>query len=68
MEKLLEFLKKLPQSVTVWVTTALAVISQIEPVLHTLEGIVGVWSPSKAMLITAALAFLARLRSMLGPK
>lgn len=64
MDKILAFLKKLPTSLTVWVTVALGVISQIEPVLHAFEGIVGTLSPSKAILITSALAFLARLRSI----
>jgi hypothetical protein len=66
MEKILALLSKLSGSLTVWVTGALAVISFIEPVLQMLEGVIGTLSPSKAMLITAALAFLSRLRTLLG--
>ena len=66
MEKLTALLNKLMKSATAWVTVVLGVISYIEPVLQTLEQVVGTLSPSKAILLTAALAFIARLRSLLG--
>lgn len=63
MDKILAFLKKLPTSLTVWVTVALGVISQLGPALAELQKLIGPGA-STAMLVTAVAAFLARCRSI----
>ena len=64
MDKIMAILSKAKASLTVLLMGATAIFSQIDPVANWFAGIVNQLAPGKAVMVTAVLAVLARLRSI----
>lgn len=65
MDKILAILGKAKGSLTIWLTALIGVFSQIEPIAKWVGDLVNQLAPGKAVAVTSALYFLARMRSVI---
>jgi uncharacterized membrane protein len=65
LDKFLAFLAKLKSSLTVWALSAVALLTQFQPILDWIQSIAGTLAPGKVALITSIIGIVARLRSLI---
>ena len=65
MDKILAFFAQAKKSLTVWLMSAVAILSQFDAVTNWVSSIIGALSPSKAAAVTAIIALIARAKGLI---